>query len=78
MRILKIIEFFLLHIAADCSIACIIFKILDWYNPFMDFQENGIIFQWVLYISTIVLALLTNLKVGGKDICSRRKRNSHS
>ncbi len=74
---IKIVEFWMLHIAAACSIACIIFKILDWYNPFMDFQGNGAIMQWILYISTIVLALLTNLTAGGKDTCSRRKRNSH-
>lgn len=77
MKIIKIIEFSLLHIAAACSIACIAFKILDWYNPFMDFQGNGAIFQWILYGSTIVLVLLMNLTVGGKDTCSRRKRNSH-
>ncbi len=78
MKTIKIIEFCLLHMAAACSIACIVFKILDWYNPFMDFQGNGAIFQWALYISTIVLALLKNLTTGGKDTCSRRKRNSHS
>lgn len=77
MKTIKIIEFCLLHIAAACSIACIIFKILDWYNPFMDFQGNGAIMQWMLYISTVVLALLTNLTTGGKNTCSRRKRNSH-
>ena len=77
MKTIKIIEFCLLHIAAACSIACIIFKILDWYNPFMDFQGNVAIMQWMLYISTVVLALLTNLTTGGKNTCSRRKRNSH-
>ena len=76
MKTIKMIEFCLLHIAAGCSIACIIFKILDWYNPFMDFQGNGEFMQWALYISTIVLALLINLTAGGKQTCSRRKRNS--
>ena len=32
------IEEILVHVCVALSIACISFKILDWYNPYMDFE----------------------------------------
>lgn len=76
MRYAKMIEFWLLHIAVACSIACIVFKILDWYNPFMDFQGHGQIIQWGLYISTILAGLIRTMTTERKKVCRGRKRNS--
>lgn len=77
MKIGNYLKFCLLHIAAACSIACIVFKVLDWYNPFMNFEGNGTVVQWGLYISILLLTVLTNLMPEGRKTCSRRKRNFH-
>ena len=77
MKYIKIAEFWLLHIAVACSLACIVFKILDWYNPFMDFQGHGQILQWGLYISTILMGMMKNMTSERNRICSKRKRKSH-
>lgn len=47
----------LLHIAVICSFVCIIAKILDWYNPFMDFTGHIVVIQIVLYVAVPMIAL---------------------
>ena len=51
MRLDKI----LIHIAVICSVVGVITKIIDWYNPYMDFSGCTDIFQIVLY--AVVFAL---------------------
>lgn len=48
----------LLHIGVICSCVCIIAKVLDWYNPFMDFTGHVWYMQVALYFAVIVLALI--------------------
>lgn len=45
----------LLHIGVVCSFACVIAKILDWYNPYMDFSGHIVVLQIVLCITMILL-----------------------
>ena len=49
---------FLLHIGVICSCVCIIAKVLDWYNPFMDFTGHVWFVQFTLYFSVILLAFI--------------------
>lgn len=48
----------LLHIGVICSCVCMIAKVLDWYNPFMDFTGHVWYMQITLYIVVILLALI--------------------
>lgn len=50
MKILSTIRKILLHVCVVCSLVSITAKILDWYNPYMDFfrtcerASDGVIF----------------------------------
>lgn len=46
----------LLHLCVVCSFVCIIAKILDWYNPFMDFSGHMAYIQIVLYLAVPIMA----------------------
>lgn len=48
---------FLLHICVICSFVCMIAKILDWYNPYMDFSGSVFYAQVMLWGGVIVLAV---------------------
>ena len=48
---------FLLHGCVVCSLVCVTAKILDWYNPYMDFTGHIWGIQMALYLSVIVLAV---------------------
>lgn len=47
----------LLHICVVCSLVCITAKILDWYNPYMNFTGHIWGIQIVLYLTVIFLGL---------------------
>lgn len=48
---------FLLHVGVICSFVCIAAKVLDWYNPFMDFAGHVWYMQIGVYLAVILLAL---------------------
>lgn len=58
MRILRWLEEGMFHICTAASAACIAFKILDWYNPFMDFEGNGAAVQYLLYICALCVGIV--------------------
>lgn len=47
----------LLHICVICSLICVAAKILDWYNPYMNFTGHIWGIQMALYLSAIVLGI---------------------
>lgn len=47
----------LLHVCVVCSLVCMTAKILDWYNPYMDFTGHIWGIQMALYLSVIVLGI---------------------
>ena len=49
MKILSTIRKILLHVCVVCSLVSITAKILDWYNPYMDFSGHVSGLQMVLY-----------------------------
>lgn len=48
---------FLLHVCVVCSLVCVTAKILDWYNPYMDFTGHIWGIQMALYLSAIILGV---------------------
>lgn len=56
--VMEILKGLLLHIGVICSGVCIIAKVLDWYNPFMDFTSHVWYMQIALYFAVIILALI--------------------
>lgn len=46
----------LLHICVICSFICVIARILDWYNPYMDFSGHVFWARDVLCVGVILLA----------------------
>lgn len=51
----------LLQISVICSLVCIITKILDWYNPYMDFSGHVWYIQLCLYAAVITMMLLSGV-----------------
>lgn len=72
MKILSTIRKILLHVCVVCSLVSITAKILDWYNPYMDFSGHVGGLQMVLYFVVIVLAVTE-----GGSIISGRKYRRH-
>lgn len=52
----------LLHICVICSFCCIAAKILDWYNPYMDFSGHIVFIQFTLYIGVLIAAFMKKRK----------------
>lgn len=46
---------FLLHICVICSFVCIIARVLDWYNPYMDFYGHVFWAQDIVYAGILLL-----------------------
>ena len=55
-----------------CSLVCITAKILDWYNPYMDFTGHIWGIQMVLYISAIVLGITRNYAISQRGLKQKR------
>lgn len=62
----------LLHMCVICSLVCITAKILDWYNPYMDFTGHIWGIQMVLYISAIVLGITRNYAISQRGLKQKR------
>lgn len=52
----------LLHAGVICSFVCLVAKILDWYNPYMDFSGHVIFMQLALYFAVILLAFMRKVR----------------
>ena len=63
MKILSTIRKILLHVCVVCSLVSITAKILDWYNPYMDFSGHVGGLQMVLAVTE-----------GGSIISGRKSR----
>mgnify|MGYP000449015564 CR=1 FL=1 len=69
---MSIFRGFLLHICVICSFACIIAKILDWYNPFMDFSGHMAYIQIILYLAVPIMVLTKSKGNTKKQIMCKR------
>ncbi len=52
-------QIFLLHVCVVCSLVCMAAKLLDWYNPYMDFSGHIMGVQFLLY-GCIFLQVICN------------------
>lgn len=66
----------LLHVCVVCSFVCVTAKILDWYNPYMDFTGHIWEIQMALYLSAIILGV-TRKYVSSKQKIKQKVRISH-
>jgi len=49
---------YILHICVICSLVCMTAKVLDWYNPYMDFSGHILPAQAVLYLGVTAAAFM--------------------
>lgn len=64
---------FLLHIGVICSLVCITAKVLDWYNPYMDFSGHILFLQFTLYF-TVILQVFIRKPDKAAEIKKKRRR----
>ena len=67
-----ILKNILIHIGFICSMTGIIAKILDWYNPYMDFEGHIGFTQILLYIVVLVLPF-AQIKRKGKRKSDKKR-----
>lgn len=48
----------IVHLCVISSLICLTAKILDWYNPYMNFTGYVSIFQNILYAAVILLGVV--------------------
>lgn len=68
------IRFFLKQICIICCLVCLSARVLDWYNPYMDFSGHIIGVQLVLYIGCLSFCLCGRPQ-GKRNNRKRGKRN---
>lgn len=75
MRAVSLIKGILLNICIICSMVCIALKVLDWYNPYMDFAGHAAFIPYILYISVFLYAMLEAFS--RRNIHESRKKRTH-
>lgn len=50
-------QIFLLHVCTICSMVCVVAKVLDWYNPYMDFSGHISGIQFLIYVCVFLQML---------------------
>lgn len=64
MRFLRLLQRMIVHICIICSLTIITVHVLDWYNPFMDFEGHARFVLYTLCIGTLISGLLYVLMDG--------------
>lgn len=54
---MRVFRELLLHFSVVCCFVCVITRVLDWYNPYMDFLGRVGYLQDLLYVAVILLAV---------------------
>ena len=67
MKIVQWIQQLLDHELIILGLAFLVIKLLDWYNPFMDFSDHAQWLQYLLGISAIVSGVLHLLSKSRKQ-----------
>ncbi|WKY45099.1 hypothetical protein Q5O14_03075 [Eubacteriaceae bacterium ES2] len=58
MRFLEALQSMMVHICIICSITIIVERILDWYNPFMDFMGQSVFVLNTLCVCTLLSGIV--------------------
>ncbi len=78
MRVIHLIEKICIHISMICSLTLIVLRILDWYNPFMDFSGHAGFVLYILCVVSMLFGLIyicTDKKVPQKKPVYYERRN---
>ena len=70
MRLIKQILF---HTAVICGLVCLTAKILDWYNPFMDFSGHVSFIGLSACMAVLLLGILNIVDIYRRNLTDRRK-----
>lgn len=65
----------LIHVAVICSLMCITAKILDWYNPYMNFSGHIWLAPYILYGCAFALELTAGSRRVRRHAEAYRLRN---
>ena len=57
----------LFHIAVICGLVCAVAKILDWYNPYMDFEGHTVVLHYLLYFGALGLGISRIFRQRGRQ-----------
>lgn len=60
------------HAAVSCALACITARILDWYNPFMDFWGR----MWIVRAALVISLFLAAVLLAHEKIRERKKQKN--
>lgn len=63
----------LFHIAVICGLVCITARILDWYNPYMDFGGHLVWAGMVGSMAAVGFVILTAIVLFRKNLEMKRK-----
>lgn len=65
----------LFHIAVICGLVCAVAKILDWYNPYMDFGGHVAWASMSGCVAVFLFGVLSIMMIVQRDL--EAKRNDH-
>ena len=73
--VIAAIKGILSNVCVICSMVCIALKVLDWYNPYMDFVGYAVFVPYILYGPVFLDALLKAFDAGKREglLCVSRK-----
>lgn len=67
----------LLHVCVVCSFVYIIAKVIDWYNPYMDFSGRIYWSQVVMCVGVNLLCMMgTHKNLHRKKISKQKKKTA--
>lgn len=65
----------LFHVAVICGIVCAVAKILDWYNPYMDFSGHVSWAGMSGCVAVFLFGVLSIIAIVQKDLESKRQEH---
>lgn len=74
IRRMRLIKQILFHTAVICGLVCLTAKILDWYNPFMDFSGHVSFIPVSGCVSVLVLGILNIVGIYRRNLEVQRNR----
>lgn len=72
---MKKLEYMMFHLCITCGYVCVIARILDWYNPYMDFSGHTAAAQVIVCAGTVFFCAVWIIQFlkRGRQLCERQK-----
>lgn len=67
----------LFHIAVICGLVCAVSKVLDWYNPYMDFGGHLVWVGMAGSIAVFLFGIFQIISVYQRNLETKRKYHRH-